>query len=79
MNGYAKEDHFGVKGIKITSLEATQDQTDVTITLGIMAHLDESSSYPDIPSTWRLDWQQSADGWHVAHPPGLDRHRASGL
>jgi hypothetical protein len=52
----------GVRSIVITSLEAKQADTLITVTLTAYATLDATQGRP-FRSDWSLDWIETADGW----------------
>jgi hypothetical protein len=58
-------DGLHIQSLRINSI-AVSDHGDVeTVVLGVTARFDSSGPLPadSVPSTWQLDWVQSADGW----------------
>jgi len=55
-------DRYDFHSITITSVDARQDQTIITVTLNLVSIQEQTGGRP-IPSTWEFDWLQSADGW----------------
>jgi hypothetical protein len=55
---------YGLNSVRIRSLRLEQADTLMT------AHLDaftdqDATPYPNLPSSWQLDWQQTAEGWFL--------------
>jgi hypothetical protein len=57
-------DRYGFHSVTITSLEARQDQTIITVSLGLLTVQDQTGGRP-IPSTWEFEWLESANGWSL--------------
>ena len=57
-------DRYGVKSITVTSVEARQDQTIITVTLNALSVQDSTMGRP-ITSTWEFDWLESSNGWSL--------------
>lgn len=78
----AKEgtERYGVKSLAITSSEARQDQTLITVTVRVYSTQDSTMGHP-IPSTWEFDWQESANGWYLSEIRAVEigRQRAEGM
>ena len=55
-------DRYGFHSVTITSLEARQDQTIITVSLSLLTVQDQTGGRP-IPSTWEFEWLESANGW----------------
>jgi hypothetical protein len=55
-------DRYRVKSITVTSVEARQDQTLITVTLNALSVQDSTLGRP-ITSTWEFEWLESANGW----------------
>ncbi|MGH7215380.1 MAG: hypothetical protein ACREIT_11510 [Tepidisphaeraceae bacterium] len=59
-------DNIGLKGVTITGLEATQDQTLITVDLTVLTDQEVSMGRP-IVTNWRFDWTETAEGWFLTH------------
>ena len=57
-------DRYGFRSVTITSLNARQDQTIITVSLSLLTTQEYTGGQP-IPSTWEFDWLQSAEGWSL--------------
>jgi hypothetical protein len=57
-------ERYGFKSLTITSLEARQDQTIITVTLNVLSIQDQTGGRP-ITSSWEFDWLESANGWSL--------------
>lgn len=56
-------DEYGLKSIRITSLDSRQDQSLITVTTECLT---EQSSFPyPMMSTWQFDWIKNKDGLHI--------------
>ena len=55
-------ERYGVQSITVTSLDARQDQTLITVSLTAYSVQEHTGGRP-INSTWEFDWLQGADGW----------------
>ena len=62
----AKEasDKYNFKSVDVTSIDARQDQSLITVTLHIWSEQDATMGRR-INSTWQFDWQETADGWYL--------------
>ncbi|HSV14862.1 MAG TPA: hypothetical protein VLI90_11420 [Tepidisphaeraceae bacterium] len=60
----AATDQYGLKNIIITSLDAEQTQTVITVTLTALTEQDASMGRP-VPSTWQFDWEQIGKDWSL--------------
>lgn len=71
---------YGVKSLTITSTDARQDQTLITVTLRLYSTQEYTMEHP-VPSTWEFDWQQSAGGWFLSEirAAEIGRQRAEGM
>ena len=57
-------DRYGFRSVNITSLDARQDQTIITVSLSVISVQEQTGGRP-ITSTWEFDWLESADGWSL--------------
>ena len=57
-------DRYGFRSVNVTSIDARQDQTLITVTLNVLSIQEQTAGRP-ITSTWEFDWLQSADGWSL--------------
>jgi hypothetical protein len=57
-------ERYGFQSVNITSIDARQDQTLITVSLGVLSIQEQTAGRP-IPSTWEFDWLESADGWSL--------------
>ena len=55
-------ERYGFHSVTITSINARQDQTLITVSLNALSVQEQTSGRP-IPSTWEFDWLQSQGGW----------------
>jgi hypothetical protein len=55
-------DRYGFRSVNITSLEARQDQTLITVSLSLISVQEQTGGRP-ITSTWEFDWLETAGGW----------------
>jgi hypothetical protein len=55
-------DRYGFQSVNITSIDARQDQTLITVTLNVLSIQEQTAGRP-ITSSWEFDWLESADGW----------------
>jgi len=55
-------DRYGFQSVTITSLDARQDQTLITVSLNVLSIQEQTAGRP-ITSGWEFDWLESADGW----------------
>ena len=59
----AAED-YGLKSIIVTSTEAKQADTVITVTITCFANLDSLQGRP-FRSSWQLDWVETGEGWQL--------------
>jgi hypothetical protein len=57
-------ERYNFHSITITSMDARQDQTLITVSLNLLSIQEQTGGRP-ITSTWEFDWLQSADGWSL--------------
>lgn len=57
-------ERFNITSIRITSLVAEQTDTLITVTLSVVSEQDLTMGHP-YPTSWQLDWQQTANGWSL--------------
>jgi hypothetical protein len=69
-------EHYGLKNVIITSTHA--EQTDTLITVDIDVITEQEALGRPLPSGWRFEWQQSADGWYLARIINLRIGNATG-
>ncbi len=55
-------DQYGLKSVHITSLEADQTQTVITVNLDVLTEQDFSMGRP-IPSSWQFEWEKLGENW----------------
>jgi len=58
-------DRYGIKELHVTGQQSRQDQTLITISMTVVS-MQEATMLRPVSSTWEFDWQESADGWHLA-------------
>jgi hypothetical protein len=72
-------EQFGLRAVRIRSMESRQTQTLITVTVRAWSEQDATLDRP-LPSEWQLDWQQMGDEWllqritlmELAQRPGRD-------
>jgi len=57
-------DRYGFQSVTITSLDARQDQTLITVSINVLSVQERTAGRP-ITSTWEFEWLQSAGGWSL--------------
>ena len=57
-------DTQGFRAVNVTSMQSRQDQTLITVTIGVVSTQERTALRP-ITSTWEFDWIESADGWYL--------------
>ena len=50
--------------VTITSIDSRQDQTLITVSLGVLSIQEQTAGRP-ITSRWEFDWLESAEGWSL--------------
>lgn len=55
-------DRHGFQSVRVTSLDARQDQTIITVSVNVLSVQETTAGRP-ITSAWEFDWLESADGW----------------
>lgn len=55
-------DRYGFQSVNITSLDARQDDTIITVSVNVLSIQEQTGGRP-ITSTWEFDWLESAGGW----------------
>ena len=57
-------DRYGFQSVTITSIDSRQDQTLITVSLGVLSIQEQTAGRP-ITSRWEFDWLESAEGWSL--------------
>jgi hypothetical protein len=57
-------DVYGLKNVHITSTDAQQVQTQITVTLDVLTEQDFTQGRP-LPSSWQFDWVKTGNGWSM--------------
>ena len=73
----AGSDKYGFRAVNVTSMQSRQDQTLITVTIGIVSTQDVTAMRP-ITSTWEFDYVESADGWHLNEVRAVEIGRQQG-
>jgi hypothetical protein len=58
----AKAEQYGLKSVIITSLDAEQTQTIITVTLTVLTDQDATMGRP-VTSSWQFEWEQLGKEW----------------
>jgi HAMP domain-containing protein len=70
-------DRYGFRAVNITSLKSRQDQTLITVTIGIVSTQDITAMRP-VTSTWEFDYLEAADGWYLNEVRAVEIGRQQG-
>lgn len=57
-------EQWGLKSIRITSLKAEKIDTLVSVSITVIGETNQTMGYRP-PSNWRLDWQETDQGWQL--------------
>jgi hypothetical protein len=68
-------ERFGLKSINITSLQAEQVDTLITVHLDVISEQDVTMGRP-FPTSWQLDYQKTANGWSLRNIEVLESRQA---
>ena len=74
----AKEgsDKYGFKSITVTGMESRQDQSLITISIGVVSVQDAVGA--PITSRWEFDYNQASDGWYLNEIRAVEIGRQTG-
>src|SRR5688572_7149199 len=74
----AKEasDRYGFKSVDVTGMNSRQDQSLITISVGVISVQDAVGA--PIPSRWEFDYNQASDGWYLNEIRAIEIGRQSG-
>lgn len=70
-------ERYGFKSVDVTGLNSRQDQTLITISVGILSNQDQTMGV-SIPSRWEFDYLESADGWYLNEIRAVEIGRQQG-
>ena len=73
----AASDRHGFRAVNVTSMQSRQDQTLITVTIGLVSTQDMTAMRP-VTSTWEFDYVESADGWHLNEVRAVEIGRQQG-
>src|SRR5205823_6393397 len=62
----ATAERIGLKSAHVTSMQASQDPLEITVDLNAVSIQDATMDRP-VPTSWRFEWQESANGWLLTH------------
>ncbi|MGB7158707.1 MAG: hypothetical protein WBD40_11610 [Tepidisphaeraceae bacterium] len=57
----AATERYGIKNIRITSLQSRQDDTMITVDLDALS--DQGFTGQPFPTSWQFEWQELSGGW----------------
>jgi len=66
---------FGVKTAIVTSLQAQQDGSQITVHLDVLSEQDVTLGRP-FPTSWQLDWQRNSGNWLLRNIMILESRQA---
>jgi hypothetical protein len=68
-------DKYGVQSAAVTSLASRQDQTLITVSVGVLS---TQSTVPALTSRWEFDYLQSKEGWYLNEIRAVEIGRQQG-
>jgi HAMP domain-containing protein len=68
---------YGFRAVNITSTKSRQDQTLITVTIGVVSTQEVTAMRP-ITSTWEFDYVEAANGWYLSEVRAVEIGRQQG-
>jgi hypothetical protein len=75
-NAEVAQDTYKLHSTRISSIAVQRAPAQITLVVRIWTDSDYAGGRP-FPSDWKLDWQQTADGWRLIHITAMQIGQAS--